>query len=91
MALPVWRIDGGILNWIAAVDHLTVAGIDAHMGHRVAGIVGSSKENDVSGSGFRRADMLTLVIDSLRRGSRHVVISAVSEHIAHKARTIEAC
>ena len=52
MALPVWRVDGGILDGIAAVDHLTVACIDTHMSHGVAGIISARKEDDVSGSGF---------------------------------------
>ena len=84
MALPVWRIDGGILDRIAAVDHLPIAGIDAHMCHGVAGIIGTRKENDVSGSGFRCTDMLALVIDSLCRSSRHVVITAMGEYVAYK-------
>jgi len=89
MTLPIRCVDRGVFNGITAVDHLTVSGIDSYVRYRVTGIVCSREENDVSGSCLRCADMLALIVYALRRCPRQVVITAVSHHIAHKARTVE--
>ena len=67
------------------MDHLTVSGINTDMGYRIAGIICTREKDNVSGSRFRCADMLALVINALRRGTWQIVISAVSYHITHKA------
>ncbi len=59
MLLPVWCVDVGVGNGVAAVDHHAVTDIDAHMGGP-SGVVGSLEEDQVAGpgvgGGYRGAD-----------------------------------
>ena len=56
MASPVARVDGSVVNGVAAVEHPVIAHIDAHMG-RACGIVGLFKENKVAGTGAFRGNI----------------------------------
>ena len=47
MRLPVGRIDGCILNGIAAVDHDPITDVDADMGH-AGGVIRPDKEDELS-------------------------------------------
>ena len=48
MLLPVGRVDGCVLDGIAAVQHHIVTDINAHMGH-AGGVVGSFEEDEITG------------------------------------------
>ena len=67
------------------MDHLTVTGIDTDVGYRITGVICTREKDNVSGSRFRCADMLALVINALRCGTRQIIVSAVSHHISHTA------
>ena len=56
MASPAARVDGSVVNGVAAVEHPVIAHIDAHMG-RACGVVGLFKENKVSGTGALRGNI----------------------------------
>ena len=51
MLLPVGRIDGCVLNGIAAVDHDPIANINANVGH-AGGVIRSDKEDKITGLGI---------------------------------------
>ena len=73
------------------MDHLPAADIDTDVGYGIPGIISTGKENDISRLCFRSADMLALVIDSLSRCPRHIVVTAVGKHITDKPRAVETC
>ena len=52
MLLPVGRIDGCVLNGVAAVDHDPITNIDANVGH-AGGIIRPDKEDEITGLGIR--------------------------------------
>ena len=56
MASPVARVDGSVVNGVAAVEHPVIAHIDAHMGC-ARGVVGLFKENKVARTGAFRGDI----------------------------------
>src|SRR5574344_323829 len=87
MGLPVSRIDRCVLDRVTTVDHLSVTGINPHMGHRFPGIVRSGKENNVPCPGLFRCYRRTDVVNSLCRQPSHVADSGIGKHIAYKPRT----
>ena len=52
MLLPVGRVDGRVLNGIAAVDHDPITDINADVGH-TGGVIRSDKEDKITGLGVR--------------------------------------
>ena len=48
MLLPVGRIDGCVLNGIAAVDHDTIPNVDADVGH-AGGVIRPDKKDEITG------------------------------------------
>ena len=56
MASPVARVDGSVVNGVAAVEHPVIAHVDAHMG-RARGVIGLFKENKVARAGAFRRDV----------------------------------
>ena len=56
MALPVGRIDAGIGNGVAAVDHHAIADVDSNV-RRANGVIGFLKENQVTRLCIRRRDI----------------------------------
>ena len=48
MRLPVGRIDGCILNGIAAVNHDSITDVDADMGH-TGGVIRPDEEDEITG------------------------------------------
>ena len=59
MALPVGRIDAGVGNGVAAVDHHTIADIDANV-RRANGVIGFLEEDQVAGLRIRRRNIAAL-------------------------------
>ena len=52
MLLPVGRVDGCVLNGIAAVDHDPIANINANVGH-TGGVIRSDEKDEITGLGIR--------------------------------------
>ena len=48
MLLPVGRVDGCVLNGIAAVNHDAITNVDADMGH-AGGVIRSDEKDEVTG------------------------------------------
>ena len=48
MLLPVERVDGCVLNGIAAVDHDPITNVDADVRH-TGGVIRSNKEDKITG------------------------------------------
>ena len=48
MRLPVGRVDGCVLNGIAAVDHDPITNVDADVGH-AGGVIRSNKKDEITG------------------------------------------
>ena len=52
MLLPVGRVDGCVLNGVAAVDHDPITDINADVGH-TWGVIRSDKKDEITGLGIR--------------------------------------
>ena len=48
MLLPVGRVDGCVLNGVAAVDHDPITDVNADVGH-TGGVIRSDKEDEITG------------------------------------------
>ena len=48
MGLPIGRVDGCVLNGIAAVDHDAITNVDADVGH-TGGVIRPDKEDEITG------------------------------------------
>ena len=48
MLLPIGRVDGCVLNGIAAVDHDPITDVDADVGY-AGGVIRSDKEDEITG------------------------------------------
>ena len=48
MRLPVGRIDGCVLNGIAAVDHDPITDVNADVGH-TGGVIRSDEKDEITG------------------------------------------
>ena len=48
MLLPVGRVDGCVLNGVAAVDHDPITNVDADVGH-AGGVIRSDKKDEITG------------------------------------------
>ena len=48
MLLPIGRVDGCVLNGIAAVDHDSITNINADVGH-AGGVIRPDKEDEITG------------------------------------------
>ena len=66
MLLPIGRVDGCVLNGIAAVDHDSITNINADVGH-AGGVIGADEKHKVAGLCLLRCDGGTDVIKPLRR------------------------
>ena len=47
MRLPVGRIDGRVLNGVAAVDHDTIPNVDADVGH-AGGVIRPDEKDEIT-------------------------------------------
>lgn len=89
MVLPVGRIDAGIRNRVAAVNHHAVANIDANV-RRADGIIGFFKEDQVTRLCICRRNVAALAAQSVCcRASDIPAIAAVIDDPADKARAIK--
>ena len=52
MLLPVGRIDGCVLNGIAAVDHDPITNVDADVRH-AGGVIRPDEKDEITGLGIR--------------------------------------
>ena len=52
MLLPVGRVDGCVLNGIAAVDHDTIPNVDADVGH-AGGVIRPDEKDKITGLRIR--------------------------------------
>ena len=52
MLLPVGRVDGCVLNGIAAVDHDPITDVNADMGHAGC-VIRSDEKDEITGLGIR--------------------------------------
>ena len=86
MGLPVARVQVGILDGVAAMQHHPVAHIDAHMGH-TAGVIGAHEEHQIAGLGigYRGGD----VVEPLGTQPPGIAQAAVGQHITDKAAAIK--
>lgn len=57
--MPVGRIDTGIGNGVAAVDHHAIADVDSNV-RRANGVIGFLKEDQVAGLRIRRRNITAL-------------------------------
>ena len=48
MLLPVGRIDGCVLNGVAAVDHDAITNVDADVGH-TRGVIRPDEKDEITG------------------------------------------
>ena len=90
MLLPVGRIDGRVLNGISAVQHDSIANIDANVGD-TGRVVCSDKENEIAGFCICLGDRRTDIVKPLRTEPPGIDKSAVRENVAHKAGAVEGC
>ena len=52
MLLPIGRVDGCVLNGIAAMDHDPNTNIDADVGH-AGGVIRPDEKDEITGLGIR--------------------------------------
>lgn len=89
MASPVARVDGSVVNGVAAVEHPVIAHIDAHMG-RACGVVGFFKEYQVAGTGALRGNIGAHAPQPLRaQPAEAPVQAAVVVDIRNEAGAVE--
>ena len=87
--MPVGRIDAGIRNRITAVDHHSVADIDANV-RRADGIIGFFKEDQVTRLCICRRNVAALATQSVcRRASDIPAIATVIDDPADKAGAVK--
>ena len=48
MGLPVGRVDGRVLNGVAAVDHDPITDVDTDVGH-AGGVIRSDEKDEITG------------------------------------------
>lgn len=77
VALPVCRMDRGILDGIAAVDHHAVPAVYPHMADRPCGVVCAGKKDDIPRLCIRCRYPAALVINPLCSCPGQVVDAAV--------------
>ena len=88
MLLPITRIEVGVRNRVATVQHHGIAHIDADMGN-AGGVVGADKKHKVAGLNLLRGNRGTDIAKALCAQPSHVP-SAVIDYPAHKAAAIKA-
>ena len=86
MGLPIVRIQVGILDRVAAVQHHPVADINAHMGY-AAGIVSAHEEHQIAGLGIGYWG--GNVVEPLGAQPPGIAQAAVGQHITDEAAAIE--
>ena len=86
MGLPVARVQVGILDGVAAMQHHPVAHIDAHMGH-TAGVIGAHEEHQIAGLGigYRGGN----VVEPLGAQPPGIAQAAVGQYITDESATIK--
>ena len=67
MALPVRRIDTGILDRIAAVYHSPAAAVNPHMAHRPRRVISASEKDNIPRLCVCHRNRGTLIINALCR------------------------
>ena len=91
MGLPIACVDAGIGDGIFAVDHHTIADINAHMGCAV-GVIGTLEEDNISrfcGAGRDDGELSAQCLCI-----QPAIVSAVSAVVndpAHKAGAVKGC
>ena len=89
MLLPIGRVDGCVLNGVAAVEHHVVSHIDAHMG-RAGGIIGALEEHQITRSDIGGGHPRTELAQPLRaQPAEAPAHAAVVVDIADKAGAVE--
>ena len=86
--MPVGSVDGSVLDGIAAVQHLAVTGIYAHM-RDFRCIIGAFKEYQIARLRLFSADRRTDIIDALGGQATHVAYAGCGVHIADESGTVE--
>lgn len=71
MLLPITRIEVGVGNGVATVQHHGIAHINADVGN-AGGVVGADEKHKVAGFGLLRRDGGADVVKALRRQASHV-------------------
>lgn len=89
MLLPVVRIDTGVFDGVARVDHHAVSHIDTHMGNRAVAVIGFRKENQISGPCVSGRYIGALIENPCCRGAGQVVDAAGRIDPADKAGTVK--
>ena len=90
MLLPVAGLDGRILDRISAMDHHSVAHINAYMGCTCR-IIGSLEEDQISRFCLIRRYIGTAGPQALGRQPSHIpTISAVIDNPGNKSRAVKA-
>ena len=89
MALPVGRIDAGIGNGVAAVDHHAIADVDSNV-RRANGVIGFLKENQVTRLCIRRRDIAAFSSQTVGRCTPTAPpIAAVIDNPANEAGAVK--
>ena len=88
MRLPVGRIDGCVLNGIAAVDHDPITNVDADVRH-AGGVIRPDEKDEITGLGIRLRNRRTDVVKPLCAQPSGIHKSAVCEDIADEAGAVE--
>lgn len=83
MLLPITRIEVGVGNGVATVQHHGIAHINADVGN-AGGVVGADEKYKVAGLGLLRGNRGTDIAKALCAQPSHVP-SAVIDDPAHKA------
>ena len=88
MLLPIGRVDGCVLNGVAAVDHDAITNVDADVRH-TGGVIRSDEKDEITGLGIRLRDRRTDVVKPLCAEPPGIHKTAVRENVADKTGAIE--
>ena len=75
--LPVCCVYVGIFDGIPGMDHDPVPAVNAYMGYRITGFIGSREKDDVSRFCVSCTYWSAFVVDPLGCGPRHIGKTAV--------------